>query len=399
MMHCKGIRSYKGVSLGILCLLAFVIQVAATAGEPEERPLRRRIESRTYPSVFQAWNRADNLPDEAREVTLSRHDLVWHTPQFFGLQWNNSYHGLADGFAPESIEKGLAFRRELLKRNPNLVLIAEIRYRDAHRSYLPEAHRWWLRDKNGQIVPGWDEGGYLCLDFHNPTFRQHVAKQCRAAVESGVFDGVMLDWWADDASRLALVQEVRQAVGDRAVIIANANHRKTPQTAPYLNGYFMECYRSETAKDWAQIAETLLWAESNLRKPRVNCVETWHHKSRDDLHLMRATTALALTLSDGYCLFSDPNPLPAPDHLHNWYSFWDKSLGRPIATGRKNNDGTVSREFQSGSVVYNPMGNGPVWVQFRESRTSVATGRTAQKHQLGSPDGDIYLKSRRATSE
>jgi hypothetical protein len=332
-------------------------------------------------------------------VTLSRHDLVWHAPQFFGLRWNNNYQGLADGFTPESIERGLAFRRGLLERNPNMVLIAEIRYRDAHRSYLPESHRWWLRDKNGQIVSGWEEGGYLCLDFHNPAFRQHVAKQCRAAVESGVFDGVMLDWWADDASRLALIQEVRQAIGNRAVIIANANHRKTPQTAPYLNGYFMECYQSETAKDWSQIAETLLWAESNLRKPRVNCVETWYHKSRDDLHLMRATTTLALTLSNGYCLFSDPNPLPVPDHLHNWYPFWDKSLGRPNAKGYKNNDGTVSREFQNGSVFYNPMGNGAVWVQFRESRTSIATGRAAREHQLGSPDGDIYLKSRRATSE
>jgi hypothetical protein len=42
----------------------------------------------------------------------------------------------------------------------NLPIIAEIRYRDAHKTYLPEGHKWWLRDEKGQIVPGWEEGGY-----------------------------------------------------------------------------------------------------------------------------------------------------------------------------------------------------------------------------------------------
>ena len=72
---------------------------------------------------------------------------------------------------------------------------------------------------------------------------------------------------------------------------------------------------------------------------------------------MRATTTLALTHSDGYCLFSDPNPLSSPDHLHNWYAFWNRSLGKPVAKGTANSDGTMRREFENGTVVYNPMGN------------------------------------------
>ena len=123
-------------------------------------------------------------------------------------------------------------------------------------------------------------------------------------------------------------------------------------------------YRSKTAEDWKRIADTLVWAEKNLRSPRVNCVETWFHKSRNDLNLMRATTTLALTLSNGYCLFSDPNPLPTPDHLHDWYPFWNKSLGRPVSEGAAAADGTVRREFDNGTVVYNPMGNRTVAVVF-----------------------------------
>jgi hypothetical protein len=111
-----------------------------------------------------------------------------------------------------------------------------------------------------------------------------------------------------------------------------------------------------------------------------------------DLNLMRAVTTLSLTHSNGYCLFSDPNPLPTGDHRHNWYPFWNKSLGKPISAGVTAGDGTVRREFENGCVVYNPMGNGTVTVVFDDIRTSIATGDTSKSHILKSPDGDIYLK-------
>ncbi len=375
-----------------LLLLGASAVLAQTNTTPIERPLVERIQGRTFPSVFQAWSPAQNVQDESPLHTVARHDLVFHGPEFFGLRWNQRPTGLADGFTADSIAKAKSFRQKLLSLNPNLVLIAEIRYRDAHKTYLPEGHKWWLRDEKGKIVPGWDEGGYFCLDFHNPEFRSQVARQAKAAVDSGAVDGVMLDWWSDDASRLALIQEVRKAIGEKAIILANANDRKTPQTAPYINGYFMECYKSKTAKDWQEIAETLSWAEEHLGEPRVNCLETWYHQSRDDLNLMRATTTLALTHSDGYCLFSDPNPLSTPDHLHNWYNFWNRSLGKPVARGKAAEDGSVRREFENGTVVYNSMGNKPVSVTFPEERRSAATGKTARTHDLGSADGDIFLK-------
>jgi hypothetical protein len=258
--------------------------------------------------------------------------------------------------------------------------------------FLPADHKWWRRDKDGSLVKGRAEGKFIQLDFDNPEYREHVARRAGAAVESGVIDGVLLDWWSDDDSRLALAKMVRQAIGDEHLIIANANDRTTPRTAPYINGYFMECYRSKTPKDWDRIAATLKWAEKDLRFPRVNCLETWYHDSRMDLDLMRATTTLSLTCSNGYCLFSDPNPLPAPDHLHNWYPFWNKSLGKPTSRGVTMPDSTIRREFEKGTAVYNPMGNKTVTVVFDENRTSAAGGETSKRHSLKSPDGDIYLK-------
>ena len=358
----------------------------------KERSIAGRIAGRDFPSVFQAWGRADNVKGEDELAVTARHDLVWHGVEWFGLVWDQRPIGLAEAFVPESIQRGRERRKTLLKLNPNIILIAEIRYRDASRRFLPSDHKWWRRDKDGKLAKGWEEGKFNQLDFDNPEFREHVARRAKAVIESGVVDGVLLDWWSDDDSRLALVKRVREAIGDEHLLVANANDRTTPRTAPYINGYFMECYRSKTPKDWQRIAATLTWAERNLRPPRINCVETWYHNSRMDLNLMRAVTTLSLTHSDGYCLFSDPNPLPTGDHRHNWYPFWNKTLGQPVSFGSTSPDGTTRREFERGCAVYNPMGSGNVRVVFDELRTSLATGRISKSHTLKSPDGDIYLK-------
>jgi hypothetical protein len=355
--------------------------------------IERRIAGRGFPSVFQAWSGADNLPNEDRLTTVARHDLVFHSPGFFGLRWDQAPQGLGTEIAAESIAPALERRKTLLEKNPHLILLAEIRYRDAGRRFLPEGHRWWRRDKGGKIEPGWEEGGFFKLDFENPEYQEHVARRAGAVVASGVVDGVMLDWWNDSDAHLALIEKVRQAVGPEALILANANDRTTPRTAPFINGYFMECYRSKTPQEWETIAETLAWAEENLRRPRINCLETWYQRPRDDLPLMRATTTLSLALSDGYCLFSDPNPLPTPDHLHNWYPFWNQPLGTPVSAGVEREDGSLVREFTGGTVLYNPLGNRPVRVAFPEVRTSAGSGRLAREHRVGAGDGDFFLRA------
>nr|WP_309688408.1 hypothetical protein [Armatimonas sp.] len=363
-----------------------------------EKPLARRIADRGFPSVFQAWSPADEPKGVPAEVMLARHDLIFHGPDFFGLRWNKQPTGLADGFTPESIEAAKKRRAELLTRNPNTVLIAEIRYRDAHTSYLPEDHAWWKRDKTGKRLPGWEEGGYFLLDFANPAFRAQVAAQAKAAVASGALDGVMLDWWIDDDERLALAKSVREAIGPSALILANANDRQTPRTAPFINGFFMECYRSKTPGDWRRIAQTLEWAEKNLRQPRINCVESWYQKSRDDRPLMRLVSTLTLCLSDGYCLFSDPNDLPTPDHRHRWYDFWNKSLGKPLERGtplgmaEKAHPLGWYRDFDKGRVVCVLPDAKPFEIQLDVPHKSAATGKISKTHTVPPGDGDLLLR-------
>ena len=374
-----------------MTLLAAVVSAGA-AGRSERSPAER-IAAREFPSVFQAWSRLENVPDVNFLEAVAKHDLAWSCIGLCGLRWDTQPYGLAEGFEPESIETARAVRRQLLKLNPNIILIAEIRYRDAHPTFLPEGHKWWMRDEQGQIVKGWGEGAYLQLDYKSRDYRRHVARRARAVIGSGVADGILLDWWIDDEHRLALVREVRAAIGDEPLILVNSNDREAPKTGSYVNGFFMECYRSKTVAHWQRIARTLAWAERHLRPPHVNCLEVWYHNSRRDFNLMRAVTTLALTHSDGYCLFSDPNPLPGPDHRHDWYPFWDKGLGKPLDQAVTRPDGATMREFEHGTVVYNPMGNGTVEIVFDAPRTSRATGRFTAAHTVPGCDGDIYLRS------
>ena len=136
-----------------------------------------------------AWSPATNLEKEDPLATMARHDLLFVGPGRLGLRWNRRPVGLADGFKPASIAAARAFRARLQKLNPLLILLAEIRYRDANPQYLPEDHIWWKRDRQGKRLAGWKEGGFLLLDLHHPQFREHVARQAKAAVQSGVFDG------------------------------------------------------------------------------------------------------------------------------------------------------------------------------------------------------------------
>ena len=357
----------------------------------EQSSLEQRIHQRSFPSVFQAWNSATPIPGHDAEAMLAMHDLAFLAPSMLGLVAEGKNEGLSSAFTPESLVQAKARHADLLGRNANLVLLAEVRYRDAPKGFLPDDSPYWKRDAKGQFVPGWAEGGYRLLDVEQTKWQIQVANRARALHATGVFDGVMLDWWRDDAAHVSLARRVREAIGPDALILVNSNDRMIPQTAPYVNGLFMECYRSATPEDWKRISETLRWAESHLREPRINCVETWFHQSRADYALMRAVTTLTLTQSDGYCLFSDPNDLPTPDHLHDWYPFWDRGLGWPKAPGFRRVDGAWERVFSGGTVVYNPSGNSDVTVRFDAPHRSRATGRRGTEHTVPPNDGDIFL--------
>ena len=425
---------------------------------------------RNYPSIFQAWNGIENRPDVDELHRLAQHDLAFaHPYTLLRVAWDISeaqpYSGLATALNPSPLDTARQRKQELLSLNPNLLLLVEIRYRDARYvsrqneanvenwwevGYFPPDSPYWLRDSNEKPVIGWGEDtngdgkinendkvlGYL-IDFTNPEMQDLMVKQAVALDTSGLFDGILLDWWNEDyatspvavddwsqtiltpeaelEARLAILRKIREQTTDDFLILVNANMRQVPKSAPDVNGLFMECYKPEHDKGYTldqilQMEKTLLWAEQHLREPRINCLEGWRvvtdymadlntrvaeRNSTENLRWMRMITTLSLTHSDGYVLFGDDNAIPAPDHLHNWYDFYDADLGQPIqdrASQYRDVTGLFIRPFENGWAVYNRSGAART-MTFDASVIAVSSGKRHSRHEIPDFDGEIFLKT------
>jgi hypothetical protein len=392
--------------------LTSLVSACSTAPNPKEKSIIERVNGREYPSVFQAWYPID-MPDqypletlEQRLQAASKHDLLWEEPLsqlgegydlVLGLVWDHHHHGLAKSFTEESLSQALENRKRLLELNPNMILLLEVRWRDAPMSFLPENSDWWLRDESGEIVTGWMGGWepfYKC-NYDHPDFQDNIARQCKIAIESGVYDGVMFDW----SGHTDIIRKTRETIGDEPLIIVNIHDdiEDGETYKDYINGSFMELNIEDdtwipvgNGRNWDKAREALLWFEENLQEPRINCLENWG--DRKDLSRMRATTCLGLTHSDGFVLYADPNPLKTPDHLHDWYPFWDVELGKPLGPRTDQVDGSCWREFEGGMVVYNHYGNADITIHFESDHRRISDGSTGTEFSMSGRDGDIFVK-------
>lgn len=424
---------------------------------------------RSYPSIFQAWNGIENRPNVNELHRLTQHDLAFaHPYTLLNIAWNISekqpYAGLATGLNPSQLTAARKRKETLLSLNPHLLLLVEIRYRDAKYlsrqnethvknwwevGFYPPDSPYWLTDKESKPVIGWGEDTngngkidendkilHYLIDFTNLEMQELLVKKVVTLDKSGLFDGIMLDWWNEDyatspvgvddwsatiltpeaelEARLAILRKIREQVDDNFLILVNANMRQIPKSAPFVNGTFMECYKPEHNKGYnlnqiLQIEKTLLWAEQHLREPRINCLEGWRmvtdymgdldrqvaeRNSPENQKWMRMITTLSLTHSDGYVLFGDDNAIPVPDHLHNWYDFWDADLGQPIqerAVQYRDITGLFIRRYENGWVVYN-RSNSEQTVAFDERVVGVNSDKRQKLHQIPDFDGEIFLK-------
>ncbi len=425
---------------------------------------------RNYPSIFQAWSGIENRPDEDELHRLARHDLAFaHPYTLLRIAWNISeaqpYSGLATDLLSNQLDIAHERKRDLLFLNPHILLLVELRYRDAKYlsrqnekhvenwwevGFYPPDSPYWLKDNSGTPVIGWGEDtngdrkidendrvlNYL-IDFTHPEVQDLIVNQAVTLDKSGLFDGIMLDWWNEDyatspigvddwsatiltreaelEARLSILRKIRAKVGDDFLIIVNANMRQIPKSAPYVNGIFMECYKQEHDKGYSlnqilRIEETLLWAEQHLREPRINCLEGWRvvtdymgdlnirvaeRNSEENRQWMRMITTLSLTHSDGYVLFGDDNAIPVWDHLHNWYGFWDADLGQPIqekGVQYRERAGLFIREYENGWAVYNRSGSEET-VTFDVPVIGITTNESGQRHRVPDFDGEIFLKT------
>ncbi len=392
-------------------------------------PIHDRIENRRFPSIVTAWGGIGwssvlNLPEKSDLEQMALHDLYFCC-LIFGQQFRDTPDGKrVIGEMTQAIE----LRDAYLALNPNMLFIAGLEMREADLTSHREDSPYWLRDENGERIVengerivAWQDGSLL-LDFTKSIVIDKIVEEAIAVSKCGLYDGIFFDWWTENGPVLATIGEgdwsegyvgfeaeqrardiiltrIREAVPEDFLILANTNRRKIPRTGWAINGTFMETGRDHdsgyTHAGLIEIESTLLWAEENLREPRINCLEGWGiptepPDSLSNLRWMRVFTTMSLTHSDGYVLYND-----GIQHEHYWYDFWDADLGQPIgekAQLYENRKGLFMREFTNGWAAYNRSGKAQE-IRLPEQVTGVESVLRNMIHTIPDLDGEIYLKS------
>ena len=380
-------------------------------------PVTWRIQNRTFPSVFQAWDHVVGQNHLTLDQRYALHDLFF-TP-FFHLGWNFDLRAPTYGLATSlsgSPDAGCQSRQQLLDINPNMVFLRDVTIHAQHtKDAFPPDSDFWLRDQNGAIIT--DTGAPL-VNFLKPEVQDLLVKRAVAVEQTGLYDGIMFDGFSHNATNfigrpfhnatdeeiiqvhLNILKTVRSQVPDDFLILVNANRTKATRYTEYVNGTFME-----TGKDYPggytheglkEIESTLIWSEENFRSPQINCLEGWGMSIEppdgpNNLRWMRVFTTMSLTLSNGYVLYTNIHVRP---HAHLWYPFWDADLGRPIgpkAQPYQNINGLFIREFTNGWAVYNRSGDAQIITLPRVS-IGVSSNKQDIIHLLPDLDGEIYLR-------
>ncbi len=414
-----------------------------------------------FPHICQTWEGIQNRPDLTELQRLASHDLVISTPHVLDLNWERTddqpYDGLSTTLVPTWNGNPSAKKDSLRQLNPNFTFVATVYYREGNFvgdentlptlwdfGYFPPNSALWVRDEAGEPVPAFgmddnldgtiqpEEIQLALVDFAHPDLIELIAQKALALEQSGVVDGIFLDWWNERQrtvgnyldwstfymtldeeveARLAILRRIREVVSDDFLIIGNTNNGTAPQSAPYMNGMFMEAVKADTfsgytTQELQTIEDSLYWGSENLREPRTSCLEGWRvvynygepdhdaqiaeRNSEENQRWMRLITTLSLTHSDGNVIFG-ADPIEA--HAHNWYDFWDADLGLPVSDKRQLlNDvaGLFIREFTNGYAIYNRSGE-PHTIVLPHQAMATSTGAEAKVHQLNDLDGDIYL--------
>lgn len=398
-----------------------------------------RVKARSFPSVFQAWDDLivfekntqtwENIVPWDNEALyterLTKHDLHWSP--FFRLWWDTSAmeptYGLSTHLGGE-LEGAKSLRQQRLDRNPNMLFLVEIRIHNHLReSAFPPDSEFWLRNSNNRIIT--NAGNENPMNLLNPDLQNLLIERIAAVAKCGLYDGVMIDGFnsngtgfvdrhfhsASDEEIIAattrILRRVRERVRNDFLILVNANRSKPTAYAEYVNGTFMETGHdpngSYTREGLQKIENTLLWAETQLREPQINCLEgegmgTEPPDGPNNLRWMRLFTTMSLTFSDGYVLYTDGSRFVepyTPHHQHIWYNFWDADLGKPIGKKGKiydNREGVFIREFTNGWAVYNRSGKAQE-INFPKQTTSVASDISSFKHTVPDLDGEMFLKT------
>ena len=230
----------------------------------------------------------------------------------------------------------------------------------------------------------------LMINFEHPRWPDVMAEKAVSFRRAG-FDGLLLDWWNDNAgngrpeqdvraARLAIIREMRRRVGDAFILMGNVNFNIDDPTAEYLSGVFMELWKTDVGRPyvltyddeegdvWApsieRFEDALLYWDSALQWPKVIAFEPWKittgdyiadRMSPENQEYARLFAAMACVIPEnGYILYADNNDdWDGGDHQHAYYDFYHTDLGKPVSGMIEISKGVAYRKYEHGIIAYN----------------------------------------------
>ncbi len=380
------------------CLCVLLVVVALLPGKCARAEIEPGLTQAPYPRIAMLWA---NVRGERSAASMARHDLIMAGVGGFGLRYDREPTGLAEGFAPDSIGRAKERLAEIRRLNPKAVILCEVYFYEYSDSWLPEDHPWWLR-KDGQRQQFWP--GTHRMDWSNAAYREHVVR-ITVAVQQVGFDGVFYDNLRDEPEPwVAFLKGVRQAVGDRFLVLVNAGYAvgRHDFAAPYLNGMMYESGWSHGRTEWEDCVARMQHTQSLLREPKISVVERFEEtgsragwpsdpnrgkKPPADPQARRWSLCYTLTIGDFYYLFSDNT-----SHNHDWYDEYDVKIGLPTGPGEKINPYTWQRCYDRALVVVNlPGAPGPYEVKLDHPARDSLTGQAGTQFSVAPGDGAILV--------
>lgn len=356
-----------------------------------QKQVAERIAGHNFPSIAKPWGNCVDFKINKRSEEIIHHDIAWESigkendkigNRIIGANWTGVYPALSSQFS--NADAAIANKKEALNKNPNIIILAELRWRDYMDSLLPNDHEFWKRDSLGnRVIAKGDKMArtrYL-LDTSNIHLVNQLLMQAKCMVESGIYDGVFLDWFGPSAG---FFEKLRNAIGDKYLIITNSNYKYDAERAKYINGAYMECYKTENP------TVVSLW-EQTVQSPKVNVVdmmgEANNLQGASDFKRMRNTTTFTLIHSDGYLLYGDHY------HNHHWFDFWNFKLGNPITKEIMIEKDIYKRNFENGVVVNNASKQAKE-IEFDTLMKRFSTNEISTKFLLESNDGDYFISNK-----
>ncbi len=374
-----------------------------------------RLDRRSFPAIVHVWH--------VREAEGLDHPKVG---LFFGSYRFKLQRVIGTNiieYIGPSEESVTSHYEQFRRKNPDVIHLRGMIYREAWHTQFPEDSPYWLRGKNGErlrSVPSQPDNLSYYIDFTKPETIDFIVQQAVAVARCGLFDGIVFDWWTDyhailkdrsqdsrppvhgveveQNARDEILRRIRAEVPEDFIIIGNGNRGKNMRTAWACNGSTMELgldySGGYTHAGLTQIDDAVFWVSENMREPRVNAVhfdgieyEPWD--SPNNQQMMRVCSTLVLTMSNAFFSYRPDN-----QRDFNWYDFWDADLGKPVGEKRQlyeDKDGLFIREFTNGWVVYNRSYANRT-LQFDVPVQGTHSKRIGTQHEVPDLDGEILIK-------